>query len=158
MNNHITIRLEKYNSVYSWFIRLSDKNNFDFSLINWLDFEYIKYIRKYPSIGIHIQTTFDNINYLYPLIVNKPYKIEPENNLYHSLNSIDSKNDFDELEYLGDLEDLEDLGDLEDSINLDHCLLPSKKLKRANAVITLDVFDIVELDSTLKYIFSNFSN
>ena len=149
MNNHITIRLEKYNSVYSWFIRLSDKNNFDFSLINWLDFEYIKYIRKYPSIGIHIQTTFDNINYLYPLIVNKPYKIEPENNLYHSLNSIDSKNDFDELEYLGDLGD---------STNLDNCLLPSKKLKRANAVITLDVFDIVELDSTLKYIFSNFSN
>ena len=149
MNNHITIRLEKYNSVYSWFIRLSDKNNFDFSLINWLDFEYIKYIRKYPSIGIHIQTTFDNINYLYPLIVNKPYKIEPENNLSHSLNSIESKNDFDELEYLVDFGD---------STNLDNCLLPSKKLKRANAVITLDVFDIVELDSTLKYIFSNFSN
>ena len=92
---------------------------------------------------------FDNINYLYPLIVNKPYKIEPENNLYHSLNSIESKNDFDELEYLGDFGD---------STNLDNCLLPSKKLKRANAVITLDVFDIVELDSTLKYIFSNFSN
>jgi hypothetical protein len=127
-------------------------------LINWLDFEYIKYIRKYPSIGIYIQTTFDNINYLYPLIVNKPYKIEPENNLSHSLNSIESKNDFNDVEYFEDFKDFEDFEYLKYSTNLDNCLLPSKKLKRANAIITLDVFDIVELDSTLKYIFSNFSN
>ena len=136
MNNHISIRLENYNSVSSWFIRLSDKNNFDFSLIKWLDFEYVKYVRNYPNICIHIQTTFDDMVYLYPLIVNKPYKIEPINNLSHSLNSTN----------LDDLDDLEDY------------LPPSKKLKRANAVITLNASDMIELDTILKYIFSNFLN
>lgn len=136
MNNHISIRLENYNSVSSWFIRLSDKNNFDFSLIKWLDFEYVKYVRNYPNICIHIQTTFDDMVYLYPLIVNKPYKIEPINNLSQSLNSTD----------------LDDLDDLE------HYLPPSKKLKRANAVITLNASDMIDLDTILKYIFSNFLN
>lgn len=142
MNNHISIRLENYNSVSSWFIRLCDKNNFDFSLIKWLDFEYIKYMINYPNICIHIQTTFDNINYSYPLIVNKPYKIVPINNLSQSLNSTD----LDYLDYLDYLDHLEDY------------LLPSKKLKRANAVITLNASDMIELDTILKYIFSNFLN
>lgn len=137
MNNHISIRLENYNAVSSWLIRLDDKNNFDFSLIKWLDFEYIKYVRNYPNICIHIQMTFDDICYSYPLIVNKPYKIEPANNLSESFNSTD----------LGDLEDLDDLEDY---------LPPSKKLKRANAVITLDACDMIELDTILKYIFLNF--
>jgi hypothetical protein len=137
MNNHISIRLENYNTVSSWLIRLGDKNNFNFSLIKWLDYEYVKYVRNYPNICIRIQITFDDTAYLYPLIVNKPCKIEPINNLSQSLNSTD-------------LDDLEDLEDLEDYFP------PSKKLKRANAVITLYACDIVELDTILKHIFSNF--
>lgn len=67
------------------------------------------------------------------MTVNKPYKIDPINNLSQSFNS-------------SDLEDSKDY------------LPPSKKLKRANAIITLDACDMVELDTILKYIFANFIN
>ena len=136
MNNHISIRLENCNDVSTWLIILNNKNIFDSNLIKWLDFEYATYMLNYPNICIYIQLTFDNVNYSYPLSTNKPYKINPN---YDSPNSTDTP----DLQYFEDLDDY---------------LPPSKKLKRANAVTSFDISTMTELDSTLKYIFSNFSN
>ena len=66
MYNYIKLTLENHITIYSQHIRLN--NNFDFSLINLLNTEYIKYLKNYPNLFICIQIKFNNVNYSYPLI------------------------------------------------------------------------------------------
>lgn len=136
MNNHIDLRLETWNTIHSWFIVLNDKdeNKFDSSLINLLDLEYNKYIKKFHNLFIHIHLTLNDIGYIFPLIENKPYKIEYMNNLQYSTYTLN-------LSFLEDMKN--------------YIPLP-KKIKRNRAIITIGVNDINELKTTLENIFVNF--